>query len=57
LQPVEKLLAELTGSPMSLTMRHFLRVEIEVKEEKEYANGKRRQAEVDKGGKWRCNGG
>ncbi len=42
---------------MSLTVRWFLRVEIQVKEEKEYANGKRGAAEVDKGGKWRCNGG
>jgi hypothetical protein len=40
-QPVEKLLAELMEDPMSLTMRRFLRVDIQVKEEKEYANGKR----------------
>jgi hypothetical protein len=42
---------------MSLAVRGFLRVEIEVKEEKEDANGKRGAAEVDKGGKWRCNRG
>jgi hypothetical protein len=56
-QPVEKLFAELTGSPMSLTVRGYLRVEIQVKEEKEDANGKRGEAEIDTGGKWRCNGG
>ena len=40
-QPVEKLPAELMGNLMSLTVRRFLRVEIHVKEEKEYVNGKR----------------
>jgi len=38
-------------------VRRFLEVEIEVKEEKEYVNGKRGEAEVDKGEKWRCNRG
>jgi hypothetical protein len=42
---------------MSLTVRGYLRVEIQVKEEKEDANGKRGEAEIDTGGKWRCNGG
>src|SRR5438046_765081 len=39
---------------MSLTVRWFLRMEIEVKE---YVSGKRGAAEIDKGGKWRCNEG
>src|SRR2546429_5881084 len=39
---------------MSLTVRWFLRMEIEVKEN---VSGKRGAAEVDKEGKWRCNGG
>jgi hypothetical protein len=56
-QPVEKLVAELRGDPMSVTVREFLRVERQVKGEKEDGNGKRGAAEVDKGGKWRCNGG
>src|SRR5205823_5643447 len=51
------LLAELMGGPMSVTVRRFLRVEIHVKEAKEYTNRKRGEAEVDKGGKWRCNEG
>src|SRR5438876_10436027 len=45
------------GGPMSLTVRRFLRVEIQVKEAKEYTNRKRGEAEVDKGGKWGCNEG
>ena len=42
---------------MSVTVRRFLRVEIHVKEAKEYTNRKRGEAEVDKGGKWGCNEG
>jgi hypothetical protein len=55
-QPVEKCVTELTGGAMNVTGRGFLRVEILVKEEKEEANGKRGEAEVDKEGKRRCNG-
>src|SRR5947209_6187005 len=49
-QPVEKLVAELMGDSMSLTVRRFLRVEIQVKEEKEYANGKRGELRLTKEG-------
>jgi len=35
---------------MSLTVRRFLRVELEVKEAKEYANGKRERLRLTKEG-------
>jgi hypothetical protein len=49
-QPIEKLVAELREDPMSLTVRGFLRVEIQVKGEKEGGNGKEERLRLTKEG-------